>query len=582
MSKLVISLAMLSVMSVSVAGMSFAQEDDEIVVTGAKVRTGGAQDIKHFRGEVDRGSVPSPKGMTSEGLLNQHDLYLTSNKACNQILCINSAAKPATFLDADYFVGLGFDTNIATEWERPSLNLVAVIDRSGSMGGRSIENVKQSLHAIKGQLRDGDQISFILYGSDVVTHLHPLKVTEISKTTISEKIDSILVEGSTNMDAGLGRAYDIAHETKAEFSGITRVMIFTDERPNTGRTDADGFMARAQRASRAGVGLTTIGYGVNYGGELAAKIASVRGGNLFYVGNKSDVETLFEKEFDFMVSEVAHDMSVNLKPANGLKVGQVYGVPQDMYVTNEDGSVTMSVATVFMSSEGGGLFASLEGSPALSDQPLFQAELKYTQGSILRRSQSAPNSMSTSSNLEKAEALSAQYSAMKAATTAFYERDYDSAHRIFSGFAEKFSARKLEGLEEEYKMVAALNKTLAIEAGELDGIEDAPKYALLRGEWEVTRAGNMEDVHRGDRFIFSANSATHYRKSKGFDKPYLEEYYRVNDEQIYLNESNLTFRYSFNKDGRLRLRHRDRGTFIYLKPYESPEVSGGEQFNSLN
>ena len=23
-------------------------------------------------------------------------------------------------------------------------------------------------------------------------------------------------------------------------------------------------------------------------------------------------------------------------------------------------------------------------------------------------------------------------------------------------------------------------------------------------EWEVTRAGNMEDVHRGDRFIFDA------------------------------------------------------------------------------
>lgn len=568
---------MLTFISAS-AGIAIAQDyEDEIVVTSTKARSGGAQDIRHFRGEVDKGVVPNPRGMSSEGLLNEHDLYLTGNTICRQTLCLNGAAKTASIVDGDYFVGLGFDTNISADWTRPSINLVAVIDRSGSMGGTSMENVKHSLHEINDHLRDGDQISFILYGSDVVTHLEPLRIQSGSKDMIAEKIESIIVEGSTNMDAGLARGYDIAHGTKAEFEGTTRVMIFTDERPNTGRTDADGFMARAHNASQAGVGLTTIGYGRNYGGELASKIASVRGGNLFYVADKEDVENLFKKEFDFMVSEIAYDMMVTLKPAAGLKVGEVYGVPQDVMTSNDDGSVSMTVSTIFLSSEGGGLFAALEGIPSLAEQPLFEATLEYTENAIRRRDRIETMPMSTpADNLTKAEALSAQYTAMKTATEAYYKQDYDEAHKIFSVFTAKFSEETLEGLEDEYELVSALNKTLAIEAGELDGIEDAPKYGLLRGEWQVTRTGNMLDVRRGDRFNFSAHLATHYQKSKGFEEPYLEERYQVNEEQIYLRESDMTFGYSFTKSGNLRLRHRDFGTYIYLKPYIAPAGAIGQ------
>lgn len=556
-------------------------EEDAIIVTGS-IRSGGAQDIKYFRGGVERGHVPTPKGMTSEGLLNEHDLYLTSSgEACAEILCLNTAAKTAEIVQGDYFAGLGFDTNIDESWQRPPLNLVAVIDRSGSMGrsggkdGTSMENVKHSLHEIKDAMRPGDQISFVLYGSNVVTHLPPLAVTKASKAAIGEKIDSIAIEGSTNMDAGLARGYDIAYETKAAFDGTTRVMIFTDERPNTGRVDADGFMARAQKASRNGIGLTTIGYGVNYGDALAAKIASVRGGNLFYVGGKSDVETLFTKEFDFMVSEVANDLRVTLTPASGLSVDTVFGVPQDLITKDEAGSVTLNVSTVFMSSAGGGLFVSMTGAPVDPAQPLFEAELEYDEGPIRRRAslKAAPLS-EPPLNLVKAEALSAQFTAMKAATTAYYDRDFDGAYEHFRPFANKFANEPIQGLEAEYKLVAALNETLAIQAGRIEDLENPPKYAQLRGAWEVTRAGNMEDVHRGDRFIFTDNKATHFRRSKGFDTPYEDEYYDVNDTQIYLKNSDMTFRYGFSKKGKLRLRHREAGTHIFLKPYIAPDEAG--------
>ena len=542
--------------------------EDEIVVTGTSVTQGGAQDIKHFRGEAARGDIPSPHGMTSEGLLSEHDLYLTSAQACEQTLCLTAAAMPADITSSDYFAGMSFDTNIDEGWKREPLNLVAVIDRSGSMRGKSITNVRRSLNNITENMRAGDQVSFVLYGSDVVTHLEPIAITKRNKAVIKKKINAIRVEGSTNMDKGLARGYDIAHATQAEFDGNTRVMIFTDERPNTGRTDAQGFMARAKAASLDGIGLTTIGYGVDYGGELGAKIASVRGGNLFYVNDKNDVDQLFEQEFDFMVSELAHDLEVTLKPSAGLKIENVYGVPEHMIERQPNGAVTMNVPTVFFSSQGGGLFASLDGAPQNGAQPLFTADLQYKDGER-REFSSLQGQLSTeiSPNLRKAEALSAQFTAMKLATETYqYGREADKAFEIFNAFAQKFDRQKIDGLEPEYELVASLNERFAQEAGRLNDLENPPKYAQLLGLWEVTRAKNMLDVEKGDRMDFTNKRMTHFRKDVSLEHPDDTEFYQVNDKQIYLSKSDLTFNYAVRKNGSLALRHRDGKTVIYLTP----------------
>ena len=54
-----------------------AYEDDQyIVVTGARIRQGGAQDIKHFRSvSLDGSFLPPASSLTLEGLLGEHDLH---------------------------------------------------------------------------------------------------------------------------------------------------------------------------------------------------------------------------------------------------------------------------------------------------------------------------------------------------------------------------------------------------------------------------------------------------------------------------------------------------------------------------
>src|SRR6185295_20074971 len=117
-----------------------------------------------------------------------------------------------------------------------------------------------------------------------------------NRSAIRARINEIASAGSTAMEEGLRLGYEVARQSSKQFAGVTRVMLFTDERPNVGNTEDFGFMTMAREASHDGIGLTTIGVGVQFDAELATTIGSVRGGNLFFMRDEDDVKQVFRDE----------------------------------------------------------------------------------------------------------------------------------------------------------------------------------------------------------------------------------------------------------------------------------------------
>ena len=224
----------------------------EVVVTGAmRVGQGGAQDINFFRGEVAFERIPHPNDFTAEGLMSEHDIVLPAAQACRQLFCLTGDAVKADLLavpQARYLVGAGFATNIdAKNWHRDPVNLVAVVDKSGSMDGKPLELVRQSLVEVAGQLHDGDQMTIVLYGDRAHVHLDTTRADRGGVARIIDSIGAIRSNGSTSMEAGLRLGYSVADATAPAFKGRTRLVLFTDERPNVDATDAASFMGMARR-----------------------------------------------------------------------------------------------------------------------------------------------------------------------------------------------------------------------------------------------------------------------------------------------------------------------------------------------
>jgi Ca-activated chloride channel homolog len=545
-----------------------AEDYSEVIVTGTRIRQGGAQDIQHFRSmALSTDTLPRPESLTMEGLMGEHDLTLAGDGKCDQLFCLVTKAMPAalpTRPDDVLFVGLGFESNIDGDaWRREPLSLMAVVDRSGSMSGQPIETVKAALRAVVDRMEEGDRLGIAIYGTTSLVHLQPTAVVG-NKEKLIEAINAIAIDGSTNMEAGLKIGYDAAFAEAEAFRGKTRMMLFTDERPNTGRTDSAGFMAMATEASRRGIGLTTIGVGVQYDGALATKISSVRGGNLFFLTNPTDGREIITKEFRNMVSEVAHDVTITMTPMAGYSVSGVFGVPDGLMTQGKDGSLSVTVPTAFLSSNGGGIYASLAKSsdrkflPAASvneETPLMNISLSYVSAldgkmGTDRLAVAAPNDDEAPKQLKLAHSLVDQYLSMNAATRAFHEKgDAKAAFALLEGLDRRMQGSGLAELDSERELVGTMRSKAALFAGYSGEVPTDLRPMMVLGKWRVVSLSGVEDLSRGDLMEFTDDEEviTYFRRPlRGDDEMYQD--FQINERQIYIPDGDLRMNYRVRGD----------------------------------
>lgn len=441
---------------------------------------GGAQDVGHFRDLVDRGEIPMPESFTSEGLFSEHDLPL-SGAPCERLLCTNAkavSARIATQPDVRAMVQLGFTSGLTADtFRRAPLNLVAVVDQSGSMGGPPIETVKATLDTLVAEhLREDDQIAIVLYGSGTTEWLAPTPVQD--RAALRARIAAIPIDGSTNMEAGLSHGFRLARQGQADFDGVSRVMLFTDERPNTGATDKASFMGLARDASQDGIGMTTVGVGVQFGAELAQQVSAVRGGNLVFLPeDPSKIATRMEEEFDTLVTELAYDLEVAFEPADGWRIAGLYGVPGDAVEWSED-RLLLEVETMFLSTKQGGIFVALapeEGQKGrVGREGLAHMALAYTPRDGAREEQlqqlthiaDARSVAGADAGLLRGPVLVDEATTLIAATQAYHQRnDPEEAWKQVTALRQRLEAVQDAELEPERDLVRQLEELLAFRAG---------------------------------------------------------------------------------------------------------------------
>jgi Ca-activated chloride channel family protein len=544
---------------------------EEVITTGMRVSQGGAQDIRFFRGEVQYQRIPHPNDLTAEGLMSEHDIVFPAAETCRQLFCLTGDASRAELPaapQARYLVGVGFATNIdEKKWKRDPVNLIAVVDKSGSMDGEPLDLVRKSLAELAKQLRAGDQMTIVLYGDTSHVHLDTTPADRSGVNRILASIGSIESEGSTSMEAGLRLGYSIAGTTAAAFKGRTRLLLFTDERPNTDATDAESFMGMAIAHSREGVGLTTIGVGVQFGAELATRIGSVRGGNLYFIRDEPDVKQLFTGQLDYMVSELAHDLKLTIAPRAGLKIAGVYGIPGELMGWQNDREISVTIPTVFLDNHGGGIFFTLAPETAdgyLPEKPgdgaLADVSVSYLPNGADRDDTHAISialPASPSEGMKLGALLIDEFTVLHEATSAHYIRnDQEAAYQLVAGFRNRLNASALPGLAEEKKLIDSLYTRISFLSGHGGAEERTSPFARLWGRWTVTRINGDIDFEHGETLEFTPDN--HLNRSED------NEEYESNDKQIYLPESELVFRYRIKGDT-LTLHHRRTGVWVRLK-----------------
>ena len=350
--------------------------------SSAGATAGGAQDNGLGQQQINQGQVPQPSAITVEGLLNQYDLPL-EGLPCQKVLCIDAGYGIVPVLADAYgsvFVQIGFSSGIdETTFKRTPLNLSVVVDRSGSMDGSKMTSVKTALSRLIDQLGEDDRLSIVLFDDIVDVLVEPTMVT--NKTTLKNQVAKIAARGSTDMASGLRKGSDLVKLNAGQAGVSDRVMVFTDAQTNTGDTDQASFIQIATTDAAQSIGITLFGVGTDLNQELALAISNVRGGNYFFLQDATKIASVFDEDFDFLVTPLAYDLHLTLQPATGFTITAVYGFP-----SWRSGStiVDLVIPTIFLSHNHGAVVVRLDPTNRkwpLGQSPLAELALNYTSAS---------------------------------------------------------------------------------------------------------------------------------------------------------------------------------------------------------
>ncbi|XP_066414179.1 inter-alpha-trypsin inhibitor heavy chain H4 [Molothrus aeneus] len=159
-------------------------------------------------------------------------------------------------------------------------NVIFVIDRSGSMTGRKIEQTRDALLKILQDLRQEDHFSFITFNHKVVEWKSSLlPATEENVASAAALVQTLAARGGTDISAALLAAVGVLdkHEGLPERS-VSMIILLTDGQPTSGERNVEVIQENVQKAINGKYALFCLGFGFDVSYKFLEKMALSNGG----------------------------------------------------------------------------------------------------------------------------------------------------------------------------------------------------------------------------------------------------------------------------------------------------------------
>jgi Ca-activated chloride channel homolog len=207
--------------------------------------------------------------------------------------------------------------------DRKRMNLVLVIDRSGSMSSENkLEQVKNSAVEILNNLNPSDRLAIVTYDDSINTLLPSTSVED--KAYIRELIYGLSPGGSTNLCGGMTAGFAEAQHNFRNDS-VNRIVLLSDGLANVGIVDPSQIANEAKRIRENKISVSTMGVGLDYNENLMASIADYSGGNYYYINRETSMASVFQKELNLMQNLIGTNAKATFELNRGVEVVDIAG-----------------------------------------------------------------------------------------------------------------------------------------------------------------------------------------------------------------------------------------------------------------
>jgi len=197
-------------------------------------------------------------------------------------------------------------------------NIALVLDRSGSMDGEKMDNLKEAVGYVVDTLDDDDLVSVTIFDDQVETLVpsQPAKNRDAIKTTLA----GVIVRGGTQISDGLSTGLAEAKKGIAK-DRVNRIVLLTD-----GQTwdDEDACLKLADEAGTLGVAITSIGIGEEWNEKLLLQLAERSRGNSHWIQNPIAILDAFRQEMEGMQSVAVTKVTMTGRMSPGARPVKVF------------------------------------------------------------------------------------------------------------------------------------------------------------------------------------------------------------------------------------------------------------------
>ena len=191
------------------------------------------------------------------------------------------------------------------------VDIVFVIDVSGSMSGNKIAQTREALETIINQLRVSDRFTMVTFESNVDTWRDRLVSASEYRQQGIQFARGLTAGGGTNFYGGLERGINIL-KTYGNSNYVQLLVMLTDGEPTVGETNSDTIVSLAVSALiNTRISVNCLGFGQNLKFLLLQRLALSNNGIAKRIYEDSDAAQQLEGFFEEISSPILHTISIN-------------------------------------------------------------------------------------------------------------------------------------------------------------------------------------------------------------------------------------------------------------------------------